>query len=55
MSIDAVKIMCDDEDSTDSNNNFDYTKLPFLGFEEIPKEIDILDNVSGIFIICFVL
>jgi len=31
--------------SMDLNNNFDFTRLPFLGYDEIPKEIDILDNV----------
>lgn len=41
------KIHSDNEHSSlaDSNNNFDYTKLPFLSFEDIPKEIDILDNI----------
>ena len=27
-------------------NSFDYTQLPFLDFDEIPKDIDILDNVK---------
>ncbi len=35
----------------DLNDKFDFTRLPFLGFEEIPKNIDILDNVSGRFLI----
>jgi hypothetical protein len=36
----------DGTNNLDSNNNtFDYTQLPFLNHEDIPKHIDILDNI----------
>ncbi len=31
-------------------SSFEYTELPFVEFNEIPKDIDILDNVSKIFL-----
>lgn len=34
------------ESSDNNNNTFDFTQLPFLNHEDIPKDIDILDNVS---------
>lgn len=37
-------------DSTDESNKlkkqFDYTQLPFIETNEIPKDIDVLDNVK---------
>lgn len=35
-----------DESDNNNNNTFDYTQLPFLNHDDIPKDIDILDNVS---------
>ena len=35
--------------TTIKKEGFDYTKLPFLEFEEIPKDLDILDNVFKYF------
>ena len=36
--------------TTIKKEGFDYTKLPFLEFEEIPKDLDILDNVFEVFL-----
>ena len=33
-----------------TNKSFDYTQLPLIDFNQIPKDMDILDNVKLIFI-----
>lgn len=45
MEIAPVSIESSDNNNN-NNNTFDFTQLPFLNHEDIPKDIDILDNVS---------
>ena len=36
--------------SPSKKTTFDHTQLPFVDFDEIPKDIDILDNVNKYFL-----
>lgn len=40
----------DDKSKLVTNKSFDYTQLSLIDFNQIPKDLDILDNVKLIFI-----
>lgn len=45
---DSSRAKAADQSGSSSSSKFDYAKLPFLEFNDIPKDIDILDNVRPV-------